>query len=38
MPALSDYTNSGPSLQQTVLAIAGVRGLYQLGRPPGSSG
>ena len=38
MPALSDYTNSGSSLQQTVLAIAGVRWPYQLGRPPGSSG
>ncbi len=33
MPALSDYTSSGPSLQQQVLAIAGVRWPYQPGTP-----
>jgi hypothetical protein len=35
MPALSDYSSSGASLQQRVLAIAGVRWPYQLGAPPG---
>jgi hypothetical protein len=36
MPALSDYTRSGPPLQQRVLAIAGVRWSYPLDTPPGA--
>jgi hypothetical protein len=38
MPALSDYTGSGPQLQQRVLAIAGVRWPYPPGALPDSGG